>query len=219
MSRWIVAAALVVSALSPACGLEPGNAPKARDAARPVATAPGPIETLPLRTRPGSTRYVVLGRRSRLDVMGHDNVFGNHHLTFRRWWARIETEPPTVVVEIDLRSVDSEEGLLLSIVRDDMLEANRYPHATLTGSLGSTSRTGNIVIDGVADIHGKQVPLRFTGAIREEGAGYRFKASFDMSRRAFGVGFAPVEPFLDDTFRVSVDAVASEERVDVEEGG
>jgi hypothetical protein len=226
-----------------ACTFEPGNAPDARDATA-LATNGAPNElgetgtAQPLSLGQGSTRYVVLGRRARFDVEGHDSVLGEHHLTFRRWWARIETQPLQppctpearltiaetrcalrLVVDIDLRSAISNESLVTSIVKNQMLEVDRYPHGTLTASLTGASKSGEVIVDGVADIHGRQVPLRFKGTLQPEGAGYRFRATFDMSRRAFAFTYAPAEPFLDDTFHVSVDAVATEERVDVEEGG
>lgn len=221
MATLLLPFASLASIASAGCVFD-GNAPGTRD-----ATASGEVFVSPAAEpsgeppsfRPGAKRYVVFGRRSHLDVSGHDTVLGDHRLTFRSWSARIETEPPRIVVDIDLRSLDSSEGMIVPIVRDNMLEADRYPHATLVGSLSAAGRAGEIVIDGIADVHGKRVPLRFTGAMHEEGKGYRFRGSFDMSRRAFDVSFAPVEPFLDDTFRVSVDAVAIEERVDVEEGG
>jgi len=221
--------ALVLSVAGVGCAFPFGSGTLTRDhaglrwqltPARGEADSSGnnvPSETRLLALRPGAKRYVVLGRRSRLDVKGHDSMLGDHHLSFGRWWAHIETEPPTIVVEIDLRSLRSDEALVSSIVRDHVLEVDRYPRATLVGSLSATSREGEIVIDGVADVHGKQTPLRFAGELREEGDGYRLHASFDMSRRAFDLGYALAEPFLDDKFRVLVDAVASAERVEVEE--
>jgi len=221
-ARALAIAGLVLGS-STGCVLD-GNSPDARDAREAGvfgATSPAAAaEESPLSLHPGAKRYVVLGRRSHLDIRGHDSVLGDHSITFSRWSARIETEPPRIEVDIDLRSLESSEGFVASILRDHVLEVDRYPHATLVGSLAGTGgRGGDIVIDGIADVHGKRVPLRFNGAIREEGTGYRFKASFAMSRRAFDCSYAPAEPFLDDTFHVTVDALATEERVEVQEGG
>jgi polyisoprenoid-binding protein YceI len=166
--------------------------------------------------RPTAMRYVIFARHAHLDVKGHDSVMGDHVLSFSRWSARIDVEePPHVEVDIDLTSLESREALIASLVRNDFLETSRYPHATLVGTLSRTSADGGIVIDGTADIHGTRSALRFVGTIRAEGEGYRIDAAFDMSRRAFGLTYAPVEPFLDDVFRIVVSAVARPERVDV----
>ncbi|MDB5212724.1 MAG: YceI-like domain [Myxococcaceae bacterium] len=209
---------LAVICATAACGL-----PMENRAAQDVASAAtGGADEAPLAVRPlqlsgAAKRYAVLGRRSRLDVRGHDSVLGDHVLSFDRWWAHIETEPARIVVDIDLTSLRSNEGLVESIVKNHMLEVDKYRHATLVGTLAETSRADRIVVDSVADIHGKQSPLRFTGKIRPEGDGYRFAASFDMSRRAFGLAYAPAELFLDDAFRISVDAVALPEHVTIED--
>jgi polyisoprenoid-binding protein YceI len=200
-----------------ACAVPVDNAAPRDATGAASADAQAPIEVRPLALRPGAKRYIVLGRRSRLEIKGHDSVLGDHVLGFERWWARIEAEPPSIVVDIDLRSLHSDEDLVTSITKDHLLEVERYPHATLVGSLAETNHRGEIVIDGLADVHGKKIPLRFVGAISEEGDGYRFRASFDMSRRAFDISYTPAEPFLDDSFRVSVNAVATPERVHAEE--
>jgi polyisoprenoid-binding protein YceI len=175
----------------------------------------------PLAVRPlqlsGAKRFVVVGRRSPLYVSGHDSVLGDHLLSFDRWWAHIEADPPRVVVDIDLTSLRSNESFVESIVRNHLLEVDTYRHASLVGTLAATARADRVVIESVADIHGKQSPLRFTGEIRREGEGYRFLASFDMSRRAFDLAYTPAEPFLDDTFTISVNALATPERVDIQE--
>lgn len=213
-------AAFVLAVFAAGCSFPVESGQMTRDAVGVANGAGGDARssaTHPLTFQPGAKRFVVLGHRSHLDVTGHDSVLGNHALSFARWWAHIEADPPRIVVEIDLRSLHSDEGFVTSIVKDHLLEVDRYPHATLVGSLSATSRAGEIVIDGVADIHGKQIPLRFVGQLRAEGDGLRVHASFDMSRRAFDLSYAPAEAFLDDRFHVSVDAVASAERVEVEE--
>jgi hypothetical protein len=198
----------------------PADGGGARDAAQETApsVATAAIATGPVVLSPAK-RFVVIGTRSRLDVHGHDSVLGDHSLTIKRWWAHIEPDPAKIVVHLDLRSIDSDESLVTSIVKTHMLEVDRWDHATLEGFLSTTTTDGVIVIDGIADVHGKRVPLRFSGRIRREGDRYRFAASFDMSRRAFDLSYAPAEPFLDDVFRVSVDAIATPERVEVQEGG
>src|SRR5688572_17664540 len=89
---------------------------------------PSPIET---RTLPSPTkRLVVLGKRSTLTVSGHDTVMGDHSLTFDRWVAHVEPGPPLkLVVDIDLRSLRSNESMVESIVKTHLLEVDKYSHA------------------------------------------------------------------------------------------
>ncbi len=162
-------------------------------------------------------RWVVLGRRSSLIVSGHDSVLGDHTLTFDRWVGRIEGDPPKLTVDIDLTSLRSDESLVESITRDHLIEAHVHPRATLTASLDAIEDARGIVIDGTANIRGTSGHIRFAGNILRDGDAIRFDASFPMSRSAFGLLYAPVEPFLDDSFRVTVHAVAQPERVDAEE--
>jgi len=232
----LIALALMGGTACAACGavVENGVPTRATLAADDLGNAPSgghPFEAAALGTptvEPGvgaqapepsasGKRYVVLGRRSRLVIRGHDDILGDHVLSFARWWANIEGAPPRIVVKIDVRSLRSDEGVVASIVKDHLLEADRYPYATLTGSLNATSRADELLVDGVASVHGESRPMRFLGKLREQGDGFRFHASFEMSRSAFGLRYAPIETILDDTFRVTVDAVATPERVQVEE--
>ena len=214
------AAVLLGSALASACAVPLENGPRARDAVTEGATAlaSAPVELRPITLPVGAKSYVVFARRAHLAIKGHDSVLGDHVLSFSRWSARIEAEePPKIVVDIDLTSLWSDEGLVASMARNQLLEVDRYQHASLVGTLARTSIDGQLVIDGTVDLHGKQGPLRFVGTMRPEGDGYRLDASFDMSRHAFGLSYAPIEPFLDDNFRIVVSAVARPERVEVQE--
>jgi polyisoprenoid-binding protein YceI len=183
---------------------------------RKSSDPPAPLEVRALAS--SSKRLVVLGKRSTLTVSGHDSVMGDHALTFDRWVAHIEPGPPLkLVVDIDLRSLRSSENVVESIVKDHLLEVHKHGHAFLVATLTEATGDGGVVIDGTADIHGTKGPIRFTGKIQPEGDAMHFEASFPMSRRAFGLNYAPVEPFLDDSFRVTVNAVAAPERVTAEQ--
>ena len=175
---------------------------------------PVPTEVKKLAT---NKRWVVLSRRSSLVISGHDSLLGDHTLTFDRWMGRIEGEPARLTVDIDLSSLRSNESLVESITRDHLIEVDKHRHATLVASLGAIEDSKLVVIDGTANIHGSEGPIKFTGNIQLEEDAVRFDASFPMSRRAFGLLYPPVEPFLDDSFKVTVHAVAKPERVDAQE--
>jgi polyisoprenoid-binding protein YceI len=157
-----------------------------------------------------SPHYAVDTSRSSLDISGHDSVLGDHRLTFDRWSARIDsgTLPARMVFDIDLTSLRSSESMVKSIVERHMLEVAKYPHATFDATLSPTKTPGIIAIDGSATIHGKTNPLHLTGTLRQEGSGYRFDASIDISRKAYDLTYAPAEAVLDDIFVVTVSAVA-----------
>jgi polyisoprenoid-binding protein YceI len=168
--------------------------------------APARAET----STPSSAPYVVDASRSSLDISGHDSVLGNHTLTFDRWSAKIDggTLPARLVFDIDLASIRSSEPMVKSIVANHMLEVAKYPHATFVATLSPTNTPGVITIDGSATIHGHTNPLHLTGQLRQEGAGYRFDASIDISRKAYDLTYAPAEAVLDDKFVVTVSALA-----------
>ena len=176
-------------------------------AACALAGAPAYAET-------GSAQYAVDTARSTLVVSGHDSVLGNHTLTFDRWSAKIDsgTLPARMVFDIDLTSLQCSESMVKSIVMNHMLEVAKYPHATFVATLSPTNQPGVISIDGSATIHGHTNPLHLSGQLRQEGNGYRFEASIDISRKAYDLTYAPAEAVLDDTFVVKVSAVAVPER-------
>lgn len=160
-----------------------------------------------------TARYAVDPSRSTLDISGHDSVLGHHTLTFDRWSAKIDggSLPARLVFDIDLASIRSNEPMVKSIVEGHMLEVAKYPHATFVATLSPTNTPGVITIDGSATIHGHTNPLHLTGHLRQEGGGYRFEASIDISRKAFDLTYAPAEAVLDDKFVVTVSALAMAE--------
>jgi polyisoprenoid-binding protein YceI len=211
--RYRACLALLVSTSACVLPLENGST---IDSAREVSPTNPPPES-EVKKLSTSKRWVVLSRRSSLVVSGHDSVLGDHTLTFDRWMGRIEGEPARLTVDIDLSSLRSNESLVESITRDHLIEVHKHRHATLVASLGAIEDSKLLVIDGTANIHGSEGPIKFTGNIQLEEGAVKFDASFPMSRRAFGLLYPPVEPFLDDTFKVTVHAVAKPERVDAEE--
>ena len=215
--RYRACSAVLLFAITTSClvpeSVEPIDATK-RD--RSASDPPTPTE---LRTMPASTkRLFVRTKTASLTITGHDSVMGDHVLTFDRWTAHVEPGPPLkLVVDVDLRSLRSNESMVESIVKQHLLEVDKHGHAYFVATLTDAKEAAEVVVDGTADIKGTKGPIAFTGKIAPEEGAIRFEASFPMSRRAFGLVYTPVEPFLDDTFRVTVNAVASPERVDAEE--
>lgn len=168
---------------------------------------------VPAAAETSSAPYAVDTSRSTLDISGHDSVLGNHTLTFDRWSAKIDggTLPARLVFDIDLASIRSNEPMVKSIVANHMLEVSKYPHATFVATLSPTNTPGVITIDGSATIHGHTNPLHLTGQLRQEGGGYRFEASIDISRKAYDLTYGPAEAVLDDKFVVTVSALAMPE--------
>lgn len=167
----------------------------------------------PARAETSPAPYAVDTLRSSLEISGHDSILGAHVLTFDRWSAKIDggTLPARLVFDIDLASIRCNEPMVKSIVANHMLEIAKYPHATFVATLSPTNTPGVITIDGSATIHGRTNPLHLSGQLRQEGSGYRFEASIDISRKAYDLTYAPAEAVLDDKFVVTVSAVAMPE--------
>lgn len=177
--------------------------------AAPPAAAPQPAAiVVPWGPKPG--RYVVDPARARFDVYGAGTIAGRYRLRFPEWRAVVvlrEDRTAELDVRVVTRSVQVDKTAATGIVKNHLLEVERYPVATLKAKLRPTDASGAYDIDGVADLHGVQQPLRFAGRLRQDPDGYVFHTEVKISRKAFNLRYTPIEPLVKDEVKIVVVAL------------
>lgn len=177
-----------------------------------VSAAPSSSSSqfLDVSSPPTATDYEVDIKRSRFDVLATDITGTDHTIRFKVWRARVRAVPvPTISAEIQMCSGATVPPRGTKILRQDFLECDKFPTSTLEATM---KRTGEMphehAVEGISELHGIRKKLRFTGILVPEGDGYRFTASFVISRKTFAIRYGPIEPFLKDDVRIVIDVVA-----------
>lgn len=165
-------------------------------------------------------RYRLVPMRSDFRIYASDVITGEHRMTFERWVAIIDTTPSlSLRGEVDMTSLRASPDALASYARRKILEVDRYPRAVLSCALRPLDvRAGTYAVEGELELHGVRRPIRFVGSVERRGDDFRFRAELMMSRAAFDVRVPPPwDALVKDEIRVVIDAVASPERITVEE--
>ena len=159
-------------------------------------------------------RWTIVKELSRFDVVGVDVMGGRHPVAFDRWEATIITGAQNkVVVEVDLTSARASSEMSTRLLKDELLEAGRFPRGTLSATLRPSRRGGEKhIVEGNITLHGVERGVRFRGELRKEGPHYRFFARFRISRDAFGIrAKAAWDSLVKDDVHITVDVVAARE--------
>ncbi|MBX3226307.1 MAG: YceI family protein [Labilithrix sp.] len=186
-----------------ACG---GSTQRAAVSAAPPAANGASL----LDAAPAEKEYVVDVARSKLEVWSQDIMGGDHRITFGSWRARVKTEPvPSIAAELEMATATLHPPRGTRTLRARLLEVDKFPLSTLEATMKKTGeRRGEHLVEGVTELHGVRKRLRFTGLLTQDGDTFHFVASFVISRKTFGIRYAPAEPFLKDDVRVVLDVVA-----------
>ena len=199
MKRRVLAPLLAASLLSCGCG---GGVQRAT--VLPQTASVPAVET--------GEHWNVVKELSRFDVVGVDVMGGRHPIAFDRWEATVITGAQTrVLVEVDVTSARASSELTTQLLKDELLEAHRYPRATLVATLRPSRRGGDQqIVEGNLTLHGVEKGVRFRGELKKEGAHYRFFTRFRISRDAFGIrAKAAWDSLVKDDVHVTVDVVAA----------
>ena len=158
-------------------------------------------------------RWIVIPETTRFEVRGTNPFLGERRFHFRRFHASITgSREATFHAVIDTRSV---EGPFSSLVRDRLLEADRFPEATFDGMTTRTGAGDACVVDGILTLHGIAKSLHFDGHVREELDLLSISAIFDVPRSAFDLAFHDSrDRFLPDYVSVVLDIWARRKRVE-----
>lgn len=183
---------------------------------RAVVTAPMQMSERTSAPIAGERTWLVTPERTRFEVRADGPLVGEQRFGFRRYRARVATTglDATFHATIDVHSL---EGPFGSIVRDRLLEADRYPEATFDGTAKRDVASDACSVDGTLTIHGITKTLHFRGTVREEGGLLRIHALFEVPRKEFDIAFHDSwDTFLPDAVRVLLDIDARPELVNAE---
>lgn len=184
------------------------------DGAAP-SVAPAEVE-LPA----SGARYVVVPEHTRFEIHAWAPVVGEQVLTFKRFRANVAADRTTASfrADVDVRTLEGGAPGVAALARSQALEVDRFPRATFVGSASLTPGSEDCTVSGTLTLHGVTRALTFSGRVHEEGDALRFRATFDMPRKAFGVRLHdPLDAFVGDDVRVELDLLADREHVQVEE--
>lgn len=194
---------------------------------RAVVEVPRVEVTVPTEPEGDTTvrRYVADPRRSRLEVHASSTFTGWQRITFDRWSAKVvRGKVVRVSVNVDMTSLKiSLPDPAESVIKTRLLEVHKFPLATLEGTIhaihgGAVPDAGEITVEGLAHLHGVRRAIRFVGSLAPDGAGYRFRARFLLSRVDFDIGFHDSwDTFLGDDVRIVLDIAGVEQKVEAEE--
>lgn len=185
------------------------SVPRAQTDAKP-SLAP---QARPVGEEPWATRYAVRKESSRVDLYAADVITGDHRLTFERWTAHVVTKPAwRLEVTIETHSLRASPKVLEDFAKRRVLEVDRFPRATLQGTLRPLAfqrAEGTYEVVGHLELHGVTKPIRFEGSLTREGDRVRFRTQFVLARAPFDVRVpAPWEALVKNDVRIAIDAVA-----------
>jgi polyisoprenoid-binding protein YceI len=155
------------------------------------------------------------GGRSRLLVRTRDVVTGRHVVRFEQWRAVLVTTPePSVSVEVDMHSLRTSSETVEAFLKNDLLEVDRYPKATLVGKLSANGDAGEYVVDATLVLHGVEKQIRFKARLTRRPTSYRFFAIFELSRTDFDIRRPDAaDGWIDRDVIVTIDADGAPEPV------
>jgi polyisoprenoid-binding protein YceI len=200
------------------CGLPAFEVPTVRSRLAPVPVQS--VDAPPEEAR----RFAIRPDGSLLEVFVKDLATGPHTLTFTRYRGSLVPEAPggtgTLTLDVDLRSVRTDTDTVTSIVKWELLEVEKHPHARITATLHPAGDAGERRVEGTVLLHGVRRGLRFSGRLRHRGERWYLSGEFEMSRLAHDIHRTPdLDWMISDDFLVKLDLLATPERVTVEMGG
>src|SRR5262249_3624076 len=146
---------------------------------------------------------------------------GPHTLRFSRFHGTLVPEEPggtgKLTLDVDVRALRTHRELSTSIIKDELLEVDRFPRARLELSLRPGRDLAERVAEGGFELHGVVRGVRFVGTLRRKGERWRFIGEFEASRRAHDIRRTPdLDWMILDEFAVRIDLLASPQHVTVE---
>ncbi len=155
--------------------------------------------------------FTVRREGSTIEVVAGDVITGDHVLTFDRFdgvlLAGEGAADGTLQLVVDLRSMKSDAKDVEEVIKNDLLEVEKFPDAALDAAIrrgDGEERT----IAGNLRLHGVSKGIRFTATIHPEEDGYRIGAEFKVERQAFGIHAPKFDSLVYDDLRLRLDLLA-----------
>jgi polyisoprenoid-binding protein YceI len=182
--RWLP---LLLFPASSAClPVQPSAAPPRIDALAPRSVDAPAEEARHLAIHPEG---------SIVEIDAVDMVMGPHTLRFTRFRGTLVPEEAggtgKLTLDVDVRALRTHRELSTSIIKDELLEVDQFPHALVTLSLRPGRHPDERVAEGSLRLHGVVRGVRFVGTLRRRGERWRFIGEFEASRRAHDIRRTP----------------------------
>jgi polyisoprenoid-binding protein YceI len=159
-----------------------------------------------------------------VEIDAVDMVIGPHTLKFTRFRGTLVPEEAggtgKLTLDVDLRALGTHRELSTSIIKEELLEVDRFPHARIKLDLRPGRDPDERLAEGSFELHGVARGVRFKGTLRRRGERWRFTGGFEASRRAHDIRRSPdMDWMILDEFAVRIDLLASPQQVTVEMAG
>ena len=106
-------------------------------------------------------------------------------------------------LSVDMNSLDIGDADTDAEVRKPAwFDSARYPQATFRATAITPGASGHFEARGPLTIKDKTLTVTVTVTVQRSGSANAFDGSFELSRKAFGIGDPAWEAMLDDTVRV-----------------
>jgi polyisoprenoid-binding protein YceI len=194
--------------------------PPAAAPSRIAAIAPHAVDAPAEEAR----RFAIHPEGSIVEIDAVDIVVGPHTLRFNRFRGTLVPEEAggtgKLTLDVDVRALGTHRELSTQIIKDELLEVDRFPHARLKLTLRPGRDPDERVAEGGFELHGVVRGVRFVGTLRKKGERWRFIGGFDASRRAHDIRRTPdMDWMILDEFQVRIDLLASPQQVTAEMAG
>lgn len=137
-----------------------------------------------------------------------DAAFRNFSGTIVYDAARADATRATL--SVDVASLDLGDADTNAEVRKPAwFDSARYPHATFRSSAVKLGAAGHFDATGTLTIKGREQTVTVSVSVLKAGGANAFDGSFELSRKAFGIGDPTWDSVLDDAVRVKFHLLAA----------
>jgi polyisoprenoid-binding protein YceI len=134
---------------------------------------------------------------------------------FKRFSGTIEydaarPEATTAALRVDVGSLElGDADASAELRKPAWFDYARYPSATFRSTSVKRGADGKLEVSGTLELKGHAEPVTVAVSVQSSGATRTFDGSFEVSRKAFGIGDASWDSVLEDRVRVRFHLLAT----------
>jgi polyisoprenoid-binding protein YceI len=178
-----------------------------------------PAQTFEVAPPPDAQKLVYRAPASRLHVYASDLLNGDHSITFASFRGVVEidaTRHGRFRLSVDMRTLRAENDYITDFAKYDLLEVDKYPHATIVAQIEPGDAPDALALTGNIVLHGVEHGIRFTATLTRINDHAEVHAVWKMSRVDFAMRARKADWIIQNDIRVTLDLRAGPERVTVE---